>query len=465
MARGTGNGGGPRERVAGDSRAGATPQERGARQRGAGAKTPQKFLEMHSLRNSGNFCGVFAAASGGDAVAGNAAASGGNAVAGSTATGERDAVAGRDTAAGGRTTARGRMLRLLRSAPGPLTKQQLAEALGLSMPTVYQSLAQLDADGLVRPCGELSSTGGRRAATFALEPGARLAAGISITASGLRVVVCDLLGSVVAAESDALRAPAEPTDATKRTDSAAERRRRAYVRDIGERARALVRRALASSSLDEGRLLGAGVAVPGVVDPTGREIVSAPTLGLFHVLTNYLVDGLAMPAHVENDACCGGLSEWADSTLRRDLAYLSLEEGVGGAILASGRTLAGANGRAAEFGHLCVEPGGRRCSCGRRGCLEAYCASPRLDEDGWDSYAEHLARGVHEIRMVLDCDVVLGGEAATRLAGRIDDLRARVAALDPFADEATYLSACRHPHDAVPRGAALGVIERFFAEA
>lgn len=79
---------------------------------------------------------------------------------------------------------------------------------------------------------------------------------------------------------------------------------------------------------------------------------------------------------------------------------------------------------------MCVEPGGLPCKCGKRGCLEAYCSPSRVSDDLgislkeffdglerhvpeyetlWYDLLRHLAIGVNNIRMALDCDVVLGG--------------------------------------------------------
>ena len=90
---------------------------------------------------------------------------------------------------------------------------------------------------------------------------------------------------------------------------------------------------------------------------------------------------------------------------------------MGGAFLVGGQLYDGVSHRAAEFGHLCLHPGGRRCECGRQGCLEAYCSAARLSDDLgitleeffqrleegepscqelWKSYLEDLATAVSQ---------------------------------------------------------------------
>lgn len=167
------------------------------------------------------------------------------------------------------------------------------------------------------------------------------------------------------------------------------------------------------------------------------------------------------------------------------MAYLSLENGVGGAILFAGAPYVGDNRRSGEFGHMCVEPGGLRCTCGRLGCLEAYCSPrrirtafgipleeffPKMERRGpehveyeelWDNMLRHLAIGVCNIRMALDCDVVLGGFLSEFLAPYLPRLKEYVAGITPFEDDTGYLQLSTLRRHTVPLGVALHFIVDF----
>ncbi|MFD9433582.1 ROK family protein [Streptomyces sp. NPDC060002] len=78
-----------------------------------------------------------------------------------------------------------------------------------------------------------------------------------------------------------------------------------------------------------------------------------------------------------DDATLAGLAE-ARSTGSRDLVYLGIGTGVGGGLVSGGRLLTGAWGTAGELGHLVVDPGGPRCRCGTRGCLQAVLSAEAL---------------------------------------------------------------------------------------
>jgi glucokinase len=92
--------------------------------------------------------------------------------------------------------------------------------------------------------------------------------------------------------------------------------------------------------------------------------------------TKALAKALALPVFIENDCKVAALAEaqLGAGSPHGLTAYLTLGSGVGGGLIWNGRILAAGPRGEAEIGHLCVVPGGARCACGRRGCLEAYCS-------------------------------------------------------------------------------------------
>ena len=90
-------------------------------------------------------------------------------------------------------------------------------------------------------------------------------------------------------------------------------------------------------------------------------------------MTNISIDGLIAhlryPVYVENDGTSGGYAEYFLQPEKSSMAYLSLENGVGGAVLLNGAPYFGMHHRSGEFGHMCVEPGGLACACGKNGCM------------------------------------------------------------------------------------------------
>ncbi len=370
------------------------------------------------------------------------------------------------TATERRRITRNRIYRYLYAAPQGRAKQEIADDLGLSLPTVQKNLNELLAAGLVCPNGECESTGGRRAARLAVNENARFALGVSVSGEHFRILAADLRLQEVA-----YRKCTHP----RTTDPAA----------LGRLLAAELARFLADFGLNPQKLLGAGVALPGILDAGRTRLLNSPTLHLRDADLRPLAAALPCAVQFCNDAAAGGYAEWF---ARRDLgsmAYVSLEGGVGGAVLLGGTPYAGANGRSGEFGHICVQPGGLPCQCGRQGCLEAYCSSARISTDLgvtveqffeglaagnlayrtlWQDYLTHLAAGLAAVRMTLDCDIVLGGYLAQYLGPYLDELRRLTAARDPFDDTAAYVRLCRYPRHAVPLGVALHFIDRFLQE-
>lgn len=90
-------------------------------------------------------------------------------------------------------------------------------------------------------------------------------------------------------------------------------------------------------------------------------------------LRRRVAEGWRLPVHVDNDAKALALAEgWVGAASgARDFIAMVVSTGVGGGIVLDGRLLDGAEGNAGHIGHVIVEPQGRMCACGARGCLEA----------------------------------------------------------------------------------------------
>ncbi len=90
-----------------------------------------------------------------------------------------------------------------------------------------------------------------------------------------------------------------------------------------------------------------------------------------------------LPTVVDNNAKAVALAEaWCGAAVGvTDFAAISLGTGIGGGIVSGGRLLDGHHGNAGHFGHIVVEPDGRPCLCGGKGCVEAYCSGRAIEEE------------------------------------------------------------------------------------
>ncbi len=159
-------------------------------------------------------------------------------------------------------------------------------------------------------------------------------------------------------------------------------RRFATPRDPDEFLRALAE--TASQVLpDASRPLAVGMGIPGPLDPLRGMVISSPNIGWRELPIARLVSErfAGVPVVIEDDANSGALGEATAGAGREadPYAYLPLGTGLGGGVVVRGEIVTGAHGASGEVGHMAVGSRvGPRCSCGRRNCVEAWCAGAGL---------------------------------------------------------------------------------------
>ena len=139
-------------------------------------------------------------------------------------------------------------------------------------------------------------------------------------------------------------------------------------------------------------VVGVGIGAPGNVDAAagriGEDIQNIPELkGL--ALGPLVAGRLGLPVVVDNDVNALALGEMAFGAARgaRNFILICIGTGVGGGIVLNGRIVRGASGYGGEVGHMSVEPDGRPCFCGSRGCLKAYLSGPDLAAQACEALA------------------------------------------------------------------------------
>lgn len=162
------------------------------------------------------------------------------------------------------------------------------------------------------------------------------------------------------------------------TPTLAHRAPELIIADMG----ALCMKLLDECGIDVSEVAHAGIASPGSVDPQNGVVVytnNLPFLNLpiVDMLRKYLP---VEKMYVENDAnaaalgeAMGGVAAGADISV-----MITLGTGVGGGVIIDGKIFSGFNYAGAELGHSVIERGGVQCSCGRKGCWEAYSSATAL---------------------------------------------------------------------------------------
>lgn len=196
-------------------------------------------------------------------------------------------------------------------------------------------------------------------------PAMRHYIGVDIGGTNIKIGIVNENGRPVASDSFATQASDGPE---------------AIVATIKSQVASLVQKAGMSYS----DMAGVGIGSPGPLDPTGGIIIATPNLkGWKNVpLRDMVSKATGLPAILENDANAAAYGEfWAGAgkgDLVKHLVMLTLGTGIGGGIVENGQLIRGKFGYAAELGHVIVQPNGRLCGCGQRGCIETYASASNV---------------------------------------------------------------------------------------
>jgi len=152
--------------------------------------------------------------------------------------------------------------------------------------------------------------------------------------------------------------------------------------DVADEIEKALREAATAAEIDPARLDGIGVGSPGTIEPDGA-VTSARNLpdweGTFPLAAR-LSEALGPRVRVGNDVQVATDAELKLGAGRpyRSLLGVFWGTGVGGGLILDGKPWIG-RGSAGEIGHMVVEIGGARCTCGRRGCMEAYAGRAAME--------------------------------------------------------------------------------------
>lgn len=341
------------------------------------------------------------------------------------------------------------------------SKQEIAAALGFSMPTVLQRVKELLAEGIITEAGEYESTGGRKAKVLTVASDSHFAVGLDITRNHVSFVLLDIGGQV----RQKKRIRCAFSDAEE------------YYRGLGE----LLRLFLEKCPVKEERILGVGISIPGIVDEERRKMSRSHVLGLENFDLDRFSEFIPWRTSFRNDANSAAYAELRGTG--RNTIYLSLSNTVGGAIYMDGAIYKGMHFRSAEFGHMILMPEGRPCYCGKKGCMDAYCSAGVLSkwagddldrffrglEEGepaygavWKEYLDYLAIAITNLRMAFDCDVILGGYVGGYMDRYMEALENKIAGYRIFDLDRNYVRTGKYKHEAAAIGAGIRFVEEYF---
>ncbi len=267
---------------------------------------------------------------------------------------------------------------------GALSRAELTAELGLNRSTIGALVADLASVGLVREgLPNARSGAGRPSLVVSPEEGRVFVYAFAVGVD--RIVAARVgLGGAILDRREAVRGRGEfsPNE---------------VIKPLAEFARQMQR-----AAPPEATCIGSGVAIAGIVRREDGLLLMGPTSGWVHEpLGSALRDVLPVdaPLHVGNDADLAALAEHTRgcATDSDNIIYVQGDVGVGGGIIAGGRPLSGYGGYGGEIGHMIVNPNGKLCICGARGCWMT-----EIGEDALLTLADRAGTGRDGILAVVD---------------------------------------------------------------
>lgn len=189
----------------------------------------------------------------------------------------------------------------------------------------------------------------------------------------------------------------------------------------------------AARSLTRPDTIGVGVCSAGLVDTGAGVVRRAGNLGLRDVpLARIVHEAVGLPVTLEHDARAACLAEHRLGAGRgaEDLLLVVLGTGLSAGVLTGGRRVSGSLGFGGEIGHAPVHPGGERCPCGQRGCLEIYASAGGMVRR-YRSAGGDVALSAADIADAVDRDALAGRIWAEGMEALALGLLSAILLLDP----------------------------------
>jgi predicted NBD/HSP70 family sugar kinase len=255
-----------------------------------------------------------------------------------------------------------------------ISRASIAQKAHLSRSTASEIVNEILPTGLVAEVGLGKSRGGRRPVLLEFQDDACVILGVEMGAAHVAGALTDLRGEVLAWEEQEHAVRSDPQGTRK------------LIAELAD--------ACLANGVREGRpLVGIGVAIPSPFDPARPDKLSTIVLPAWEgrLGLESLGGRYGVPLMVDNDANLGALAEhwWGAGRGVDDFAYIKLATGIGSGHIIRGEIYRGATGVAGEIGHTAIDPTGKPCICGLRGCLVTMIGTPALLERAGELLAEH----------------------------------------------------------------------------
>lgn len=244
------------------------------------------------------------------------------------------------------------LLHLIRERQ-PISRVDIARMTGLRPGTISSIVNRLIRKGVIFEGAEGPSSGGRKPTYLNINAENAYILGIDIGVRDTAYAVSDFNGRIL-----------------KQKNTITDGDPREFIAKLGDEINKLIKR-----EYSHVKFAGVGVSIPGLIRRETGEVAVSPNLGWKDLPLKSLLEAkLDLPVFVENDANAAAFSElWygpLDEIKVKTLLYILVVDGLGCGLIINGELHVGSKVGMGGFGHMCIEPNGELCSCGRKGCWE-----------------------------------------------------------------------------------------------
>lgn len=340
-----------------------------------------------------------------------------------------------------------------------LAKQNIANLLQMSMPTVTQNLADLEAMNLIARNGHFTSTGGRKAQMISIQENARIALGLEIRADRATLLAANLYGSI-------LRQSVFP----QAFDNS-----EAYFAKLGS----FINGFISELSVAESTILGLGIVLQALISEDGMSTIYSKILNADTLDISVFSRNFKFPCKFYHDAESAALNELWECPSIQDCIFLNIRENLSGAVVIGGSFHKANMLKSGVFEHMTLIPGGKVCYCGKRGCMNVYCSTQGFLAPGesfedfiskkenadpsaverWNHFLEYLSKAIDNLHMVLGSNIILGGFVSEYISDQdLETLHQKILKCTAFPFDQQFIVRAKSTSIPSARGGALPYI-------
>lgn len=298
------------------------------------------------------------------------------------------------------------------------TKQDLADNLEISFPTVGKYINDFLDIGIIKNLGFYSNNKKYKTLTYEYDPNGVFSIGIKLEIDKLSFIIINLKGDEI-----------KKTEIYKNFFNNSN-----FLEYIIEKLKNFL-----ISFPEKEKIKGIGLSLPGIVDDKTKEFKIGTNIQIFSKDMTLLEKEFDLPIFLINESNAGVLCEYIlNNYSYNNLAYISIGDGIGSGIITNNKIYYGGSSIAGEIGHITVIDDGKKCSCGNNGCLEQYCSNPafikefektfnldnlnlyeifyrnlHLEESGKNiitNYLNYLSRSIKTLQLLFDLEkIIIGG--------------------------------------------------------